>query len=125
MNKKPDWIKRFDKQFIGKSTFTGKKIGTFTEKPELRLEVIDFISQLLLQTEDRVREEIKTDLYQLDWIRILKRAIDSRPRSWSDNPVLEFRNASDEVLAAMMDQAIDKGIFDDLFTSLQKGKEKK
>jgi len=43
-------------------------------------------------------------LYQLDWIKILNRAIKNRPTSWHDPAVREWRNASDEILFSLMQE---------------------
>jgi hypothetical protein len=48
-------------------------------------------------------EEVKLHrLYQLDWIKILDRAIKNRPLSWYEPAVREWRNASDEILFSLM-----------------------
>ena len=45
----------------------------------------------------------KERLWRLDWIKILRRAIELRPSSWSDHPVIEWRNASDCLCIAVID----------------------
>ena len=45
---------------------------------------------------------IHEDLYKLNWIKILKGAIDNRRSSWSEFPVKEWRNASDEIRLAVI-----------------------
>ena len=45
----------------------------------------------------------KERLWRLDWIKILRRAIELRPTSWSDNPVREWRNAADCLCIAIID----------------------
>lgn len=54
--------------------------------------------------------ELGYQLAQLDWILILDEAIKSRPRSWSNNPVVEWRNASDEVWMAVISALEEKGL---------------
>jgi len=51
------------------------------------------------------RERVK--LTNKDWIQILKTAIESRPTSWVKNPVIEWRNAADELMLAH-EQAINQ-----------------
>lgn len=38
------------------------------------------------------------DVCQLDWVKILRKAIKARPTSWAEFPIIEWRNASDEVM---------------------------
>ena len=53
------------------------------------------------------------EIYLLDWIKIMDMAIKGRPTSWGERPIQEWRNASDEVLMALMDQCREGGIFSD------------
>jgi hypothetical protein len=48
-------------------------------------------------------------LGELDWMKILKNAINSRPSSWSDKPVLEWRNAGDTVFCALVNELRERG----------------
>jgi len=57
---------------------------------------------------DEQKEWIIQMLYRLDWIKILYKAVNNRKTSWNENPVCEWRNASDEVLMAMMTQVTKK-----------------
>ena len=61
-----------------------------------------------MSEEKQIRAKIKQEIYQLNWIKILDEAIKSRPSSWNDNPVREWRNASDEILGALINQMEDK-----------------
>lgn len=54
--------------------------------------------------------ELEYELALLDWIAILARAIESRPTSWGQDPVIEWRNASDEVCGALMQALEAKGL---------------
>jgi len=54
-------------------------------------------------------QEIRVQLYQLDWIQILAEAIRMRPTSWNENPVREWRNASDEICSAVI-RALEKEV---------------
>ena len=54
-------------------------------------------------------QEIKIQLYQLDWIQILAEAIRMRPTSWNEKPVREWRNASDEICTAVI-RALEKKV---------------
>ena len=78
----------------------------------------------LLQSEiDRVVGAVRFDLARLDWIKILSRAIKSRPTSWGKDVVREWRNASDEVWGAMSWEAIHKGVWPDRLQKLSSLKE--
>lgn len=61
-----------------------------------------------------IRELVRVEIYRLDWIKILKNAINARPTSWNPNPINEWRNASDEVLGAFISAAEDARIFQTL-----------
>jgi hypothetical protein len=50
------------------------------------------------------------DLYKLDWIKILSKAIEGRPTSWNIKPVLEWRNASDEICFAVVNALEEEGL---------------
>jgi len=80
----------------------------------------DFMNDLLhLIAEDRekrkrsLRDELRDDISKLNWARVLDEAIKSRPTSWKQDPVWEYRNASDEVKWAMMRACYETGVFDD------------
>lgn len=53
---------------------------------------------------------LREDLYALDWIKILDDAIKSRKTSWCDPAVREWRNASDEILFALIHALEDRGL---------------
>ena len=59
----------------------------------------------------QIREIVRLELYRLDWINILKKAIASRRTSWGEDVVREWRNASDEILGALMTYAEEARIF--------------
>jgi len=48
-------------------------------------------------------------LGELDWRIILKKAINSRPTSWGENPVIEWRNAGDTIYCALMSELRKRG----------------
>lgn len=59
--------------------------------------------------------DLRAELYKLDWIKIMQQAIESRPSSWNRSkpfecPILEWRNASDEVCYAVINALEDKGL---------------
>ena len=55
--------------------------------------------------------DLKGKMYRLDWIEILRRAVDMRPTSFrSDPPFWEWRNASDEICYAVVHAMEDAGI---------------
>lgn len=50
------------------------------------------------------------DMYSLDWRQILYKAVQSRPTSWRvDNPVGEYRNASDCIAQQVIQEMKNKG----------------
>ena len=55
-------------------------------------------------------EELKDKIYRLNWIKILKEAVDMRPTSWGNRPVIEWRNASDCVCVAVIKALEAEGI---------------
>ncbi len=56
------------------------------------------------------RKELQEKLWQLDWIQILKEAVESRPTSWGDRPVIEWRNASDCICHSVIHALEREGI---------------
>jgi len=51
-----------------------------------------------------------SDMFSLDWKQILYKAIQSRPTAWgSENPILEYRNASDCIASQVIDAMKEKG----------------
>ena len=72
------------------------------------------------KTEERIYHKI----WRLDWIKILDRAIKMRPTSWRENPVSEYRNASDEILSALMHFAKEANLFPEFYKSERKSMEK-
>lgn len=83
------------------------------------------VNDLFLLFEKYAEEErklVRIELYQLDWIKILDIAIKSRPTSWGKDIVREWRNASDEILGAMMTEAEKQKIFINPFQKLVENK---
>lgn len=56
------------------------------------------------------KDVLKIQLYRLDWIKILNDAITSRKTSWSQDPVIEWRNAGDTICFAVCKALEEKGI---------------
>ena len=56
--------------------------------------------------------DLKSRMYRLNWVKIIQRAVKSRPTSWGENPVVEWRNASDEVCYAVVDAMKKAGLLD-------------
>ena len=51
------------------------------------------------------------EMYSLDWKQILHKAIQSRPTSWRvENPVAEYRNASDCIAGQVVSAMKEKGL---------------
>ena len=65
--------------------------------------------------EKRETWKLRDVLYSLDWSKILKDAIDRRKTSWNENPVKEWRNASDEIGTSVFFALQDKGVLDKSF----------
>ena len=90
-----DWIKRFNEKFV-------------MPHGDLPLRFADdikhFIASELDRREKEVREDLRRQIYQLDWIKILATAIASRPTSWRENPVWEWRNAADTINFALVSE---------------------
>ena len=62
--------------------------------------------------------QLSYDLARLDWILILHNAIESRPTSWGERPVVEWRNASDEVWSALMRAMREARLIPDFFEDI-------
>ena len=62
-------------------------------------------------------KKLRNILHKLDWIKILDTATKRRKTSWNfqgyGHPVVEWRNASDEVCMAVINALEDKGILED------------
>jgi hypothetical protein len=55
-----------------------------------------------------------SDMFSLDWRQILYKAIQSRPTSWyMDDPVAEYRNASDCIATQVIAEMKNKGLIHD------------
>lgn len=65
-------------------------------------------------------DKLKYDLARLDWIKILDKAIKSRPTSWRKNPVIEWVNASDEVMLALIHELEDEGYLENWHDKLDR-----
>ncbi len=69
-------------------------------------------------------EKLRTILHKLDWIQILDRAVKHRPTSWNfgsyNHPVVEWRNASDEVCMAVINALEDKQILEDMYSKVKR-----
>ncbi len=61
------------------------------------------------------KRELRRILFKLDWKEILYNAIKNRPTSWNENPVLEWRNASDTILSALLRELEKRGVLNGLF----------
>ena len=58
--------------------------------------------------------DLKFEINKLDWIKILDDSIKSRSTSWGKNPVIEWRNASDEICGALIRALTRKGLIEDI-----------
>ncbi len=73
--------------------------------------------------EKKILSTLKQEMFQLDWMKILNRAIESRRTSWGERPVQEWRNASDEVLGAVINAMQDKKLIQTLQEEVKEFKE--
>ena len=85
--------------------------------PEIYNFLRSSIRQVVEEMELKLRQQIKIEIAQLDWIKILSEAIKGRPMSWGNDIVREWRNASDEVWVALDSEAIKKGVWKDVFSN--------
>jgi DNA-binding CsgD family transcriptional regulator len=113
------------------------RVQTKINKSERTIEVEDVFNSNesvdvpdYLKTNEEIRDtemsftvsELHSLLYQLDWIDILKQAVESRPNSWGVKQgkehlaVSEWRNSSDQLIAPvwknLFNQLKRKGIID-------------
>ena len=69
-------------------------------------------------------EKLRDILCKLDWIQILDTATKRRKTSWNfggyEHPVVEWRNASDEVCMAVVNALEDKGILEDMYSRVKR-----
>ncbi len=65
-------------------------------------------------------EKLRLILHNLDWIKILDKAINHRKTSWKQDPVVEWRNASDEVCMAVINALEDKDILEDRYSKVER-----
>lgn len=100
------YIEQFDKEF-NCPLISGDYMSSDGEP--LNDEIKDFIRQALSTVEREAREDFRQELYSLNWIEILSKAIFLRPTSWNDNPVREWRNASDQIVGSLIQELEDKG----------------
>lgn len=54
--------------------------------------------------------DVRGLIHNLNWSKILHSAIESRKTSWKEDPVYEWRNASDEICMAFFREMEDQGI---------------
>src|SRR5437879_2674299 len=81
--------------------------GKYEEKEET-------IKQLINQQVADEREIVRVELYQINWIHALSMAIKTRTTSFAKDPIIEWRNAADQVYGSFMIEAEQKGIFKSL-----------
>jgi len=73
------------------------------------------VDKTIAKARQEEREKIHCKLYKLNWIEILGAAIDGRRSSWGDKPVIEWRNASDELLTALIRAMTAEGLVEDVW----------
>jgi hypothetical protein len=76
--------------------------GLVTVKDELK---VRGIIQIALEDKKTLLEI----LAPIDWRNILINAIKSRPSSWGENPVREWRNAGDTIYCALISELRKRG----------------
>jgi len=60
--------------------------------PNLYLDMVPFLLHQRVS-----RSEVIRMLYELDWAKILKRAVESRPEAWGES-LIQWKNASDTLI---------------------------
>jgi len=69
-------------------------------------------------------EKLRIILHNLNWIQILDKAIKHRTTSWNfgsyNHPVVEWRNASDEICMAVINALEDKNILEDIYSKVKR-----
>jgi len=97
MSKKEDWINEVEEGWVESYQIVDKK----DVSPSHGTKIIKI-------------EDLRFVLHNLEWIKILNNAIGSRPTSWNfseyNHPVIEWRNASDEICMALIKELEDVGI---------------
>lgn len=73
-----------------------------------KFEIEGFAGDETKMSEEEIKKGLRDSLDYLDWISILHNAIENRKTSWNDNPVREWRNASDELLFAVKEAFEEK-----------------
>jgi len=76
---------------------------------------LEFIRKFHKSKETKDNETLKQILHNLSWFDIMRRAIEHRKTSWSENPIFEWRNATDEVCMAVLNALEDKGVLDKIY----------
>ena len=73
-------------------------------------------------------EKLRQILHNLDWFKIMQKAIDSRKTSWNfqgyGHPIIEWRNATDEVCMAVINALEDKGVLENMYIKVNRIMEK-
>jgi predicted metal-dependent peptidase len=80
------------------------------KREELAKKLIVTIPKGIKLKHERAVPSLTEILAKLDWQAILRKAIESRPTSWGDNPVREWRNAGDTVYCALMAELKRRGV---------------
>ncbi len=109
-----------------------KPLGVGLSPDTAWLRDMDFLAGDILSLIETERKEyryynVKIPMYRLDWIKILDTAIKNRRTSWGEDPVYEWRNASDEISYAVINAMEEAGIFpkDRIVLSKQSTEDKK
>lgn len=102
----PEKQKEFDKLIGNTQEVTANlKETSFITRTYLncsKSELEDWIEAYKNEEGEKMRENISIELMRLDWIKILNEAIKMRKSSWNEDPVREWRNASDEICGAVL-----------------------
>ena len=78
------------------------------------------IAEALAQARMEERTRITYELGKLNWMHILRDAINNRPACWHKSSILQWRNASDEIYHALLKAGIKVGIFADTWKEASK-----
>jgi len=112
MKQNTEQLKKELNKLIWEKSYAEFKKGNigedYEEYPDYITDVLmDFFLPHLISSDEIKREEQRRlvgEIYRANWIKILSNATKNRPTSWGDDAVREWRNASDEVLMALMSE---------------------
>jgi len=70
-----------------------------------------------MKDKDEIEQKVRDAFRKIEWIKVLSEAINSRPSSWGNDVVREWRNASDELEWAVTKALEQAGLLKPLFST--------